>query len=50
MAKSIAANKAKPDGVTPVFERVVLKLSGESMQGPQGYGIHARRWRRWLKK
>jgi uridylate kinase len=41
MAKSIAANKAKPDGVTPVFERVVLKLSGESMQGTQGYGIHA---------
>ncbi len=25
----------------PVFRRVVLKLSGESLQGPQGYGIHA---------
>src|SRR3970282_1021737 len=23
------------------YERVVLKLSGESLQGPQGYGIHA---------
>ncbi len=26
---------------TPVYRRIVLKLSGESMQGPQGYGIHA---------
>src|SRR5262249_13033312 len=25
----------------PVFPRIVLKLSGESLQGPQGYGIHA---------
>jgi uridylate kinase len=24
----------------PVFRRLVLKLSGESLQGPQGYGIH----------
>jgi uridylate kinase len=31
------------DASTPraVYDRVVLKLSGESMQGPQGYGIHA---------
>ncbi len=26
---------------TPVHQRIVLKLSGESLQGPQGYGIHA---------
>lgn len=24
----------------PVYKRIVLKLSGESMQGPQGFGIH----------
>ena len=24
----------------PVFRRIVLKLSGESLQGPQGFGIH----------
>src|SRR5271167_654665 len=29
------AKKAKP-----VYARIVLKLSGESMQGPQGFGIH----------
>jgi len=26
---------------TPVYRRIVLKLSGESLQGPQGYGIHS---------
>ncbi len=25
----------------PVYQRIVLKLSGESLQGPQGFGIHA---------
>ena len=24
----------------PVYRRILLKLSGESLQGPQGYGIH----------
>jgi len=24
----------------PVYDRVLLKLSGESLQGPQGFGIH----------
>ncbi|HXT25770.1 MAG TPA: UMP kinase [Candidatus Eisenbacteria bacterium] len=24
----------------PVYKRILLKLSGESLQGPQGYGIH----------
>lgn len=28
-------------GERPAFARVVLKLSGESLQGPQGSGIHA---------
>ncbi len=28
-------------GERPVFKRVVLKLSGESLQGPLGSGIHA---------
>ncbi len=26
---------------SPVYQRIVLKLSGESLQGPQGYGIDA---------
>src|SRR5271155_5863062 len=29
------AKKAKP-----VYKRILLKLSGESLQGPQGFGIH----------
>jgi uridylate kinase len=33
--KSDAAKKAKP-----VYQRILLKLSGESFQGPQGFGIH----------
>jgi len=32
-----AADTARP----PLFRRVVLKLSGEALQGSQGYGIHA---------
>ena len=24
----------------PKYKRIVLKLSGESLQGPQGFGIH----------
>ena len=24
----------------PVYKRILLKLSGEAMQGPQGYGVH----------
>src|SRR5881296_3861694 len=30
-----AAKKAKP-----AYQRILLKLSGESFQGPQGFGIH----------
>ncbi len=28
-------------GETPVYQRIVLKLSGESLSGPDDYGIHA---------
>ncbi len=37
------ADTATKDAGRPTcaYERVVLKLSGESLQGPQGYGIHA---------
>jgi uridylate kinase len=35
---SVKAETGKP---TPVYQRIVLKLSGESLQGPQGFGIHA---------
>src|SRR5690242_8705473 len=43
MAKTTAAKRAlsKPAKKSePVYQRVVLKLSGESFQGPQGFGIH----------
>jgi len=36
---SVAARPA-PRKATPVFRRIVLKLSGESLQGPDGFGIH----------
>ena len=42
MAK-IAAKRALSKVVKkaePVYSRIVLKLSGESFQGPQGFGIH----------
>ncbi len=32
---------AEIGGAKPRFQRILLKLSGESLQGPQGYGIHA---------
>jgi uridylate kinase len=35
-----ATTKAQIKGA-PVYERLVLKLSGESLSGPQEYGIHA---------
>src|SRR5690348_2537574 len=43
MAKLIAAKRAlsKPARRSePVYKRIVLKLSGESLQGSQGFGIH----------
>ena len=36
---SVAVRK-ETKKTAPVYQRIVLKLSGESLQGPQGYGIH----------
>lgn len=41
MAKAQTASKLESKKRTPVYQRIVLKLSGESLQGSQGYGIHA---------
>jgi uridylate kinase len=41
MATAETKAPAEPSAPRAVFERIVLKLSGESLQGPQGYGIHA---------
>ena len=38
MATKNSAKKAVQK--KPVYSRILLKLSGESLQGPQGYGIH----------
>src|SRR5712664_544380 len=43
MAKTTAAKRALTKTVKksePFYKRIVLKLSGESFQGPQGFGIH----------
>ncbi len=40
MAISEPVREAEVSPGKPVFRRLVLKLSGESLQGPQGYGIH----------
>jgi len=43
MAKTTAAKRALSKPMKkgePVYHRIVLKLSGESFQGPQGFGIH----------
>ncbi len=34
------ASKPPKKGLQPKYGRIVLKLSGESLQGPQGFGIH----------
>jgi len=41
MTTADLSTKAKPQAGkrTPVYDRIVLKLSGESLQGPQGFGI-----------
>jgi uridylate kinase len=41
MTKPAVRSSAEARGKSPVYRRIVLKLSGESLQGPQGYGIHA---------
>ena len=40
MPKSEARQKLPIKQAQPVLRRLVLKLSGESLQGSQGYGIH----------
>src|ERR1700692_3866438 len=44
MAAKKSASKRAANGVAkhtlPKYRRIVLKLSGESLQGPQGFGIH----------
>jgi len=37
--KSVAKKTAKKSK-EPAYSRILLKLSGESLQGPQGFGIH----------
>jgi uridylate kinase len=41
MAKAETANRTGTKKGGPVYERLVLKLSGESLSGPQESGIHA---------
>ncbi len=41
MTTAKVSSKAETEKQVPVYQRVVLKLSGESLQGPQGFGIHA---------
>jgi uridylate kinase len=36
-----ATHPAKAKNNKPVYERIVLKLSGESLSGPENFGIHA---------
>ena len=41
MTTPIVSSRPETEERVPVFQRIVLKLSGESLQGPQGFGIHA---------
>src|SRR5947209_13339995 len=38
--KKTIVKKPGKNNAKPVYSRVLLKLSGESLQGPQGFGIH----------
>ena len=38
---STHAKKSPPQGTSPAYRRVVVKLSGESLSGPDDFGIHA---------
>jgi uridylate kinase len=38
---STHAKKSPPPGTSPAYRRVVVKLSGESLSGPDDFGIHA---------
>jgi uridylate kinase len=41
-AKTKRAARRPVKKATPAFSRILLKLSGESLQGPQGFGIHGK--------
>ena len=41
MKKSRKLRNAKPRAAAPVYNRIVVKLSGESLSGPDDFGIHA---------
>ncbi len=41
MSSAEAAPQTLSEQASPLYKRIVLKLSGESLQGSQGYGIHA---------
>jgi uridylate kinase len=41
MSTTPVSQSAASGGQEPAYRRIVLKLSGESLQGPQGFGIHA---------
>src|SRR5579863_922743 len=38
--KTVSKNSGGAKKHQPKYKRIVLKLSGESLQGPQGFGIH----------
>ena len=40
MAATKKASKKAAKKAKPVYQRIMLKLSGEAFQGPQGFGIH----------
>src|SRR5260370_19646505 len=40
MAETEKSGKKALKKNKPAYQRVLLKLSGESFQGPQGFGIH----------
>ncbi len=40
MTTANPSTRAQTEKQVPVYQRIVLKLSGEAMQGAQGYGIH----------
>ena len=41
MAKPQKASRAGATRGAPIYRRIVVKLSGESLSGPDAFGIHA---------
>ena len=40
MATTKKTRKTSTKKTKPAYRRILLKLSGEAFQGPQGFGIH----------